>query len=249
MLQRILYNICNSLKNIVQKVKDIMGEYSKKLHIRKNGTIEDITLYTNSDISDNTIKVRDGGTICYAPIGATNDSNASSLMVRKDGEICAVLKQGIKIDGKYIFNTGNYKGPIDFIIDNKVYSINGYNDGSEYALFRLLKPSFSAVHFTINCGKNSSVNSSMFSSGGVFYQFFMNHKMKMSIENTDSYILWNKPDDCHSGTQDRGRIYGIAYYSANNPKSNTPLAKTCSYTDIYNAFNKGKNIIIEFIAR
>lgn len=93
MLQRILYNICNSLKNIVQKVKDIMGEYSKKLHIRKNGTIEDITLYTNSDVSNNTIKVRDGSTICYVPIGATDDSNASSLRVRKNGTTYAVLKQ------------------------------------------------------------------------------------------------------------------------------------------------------------
>lgn len=245
MLQRIL----NSLKKIVQKVKDIMGEYSKKLHIRKNGTVEDITLYTNSDISNNTVKLRDGGTICYVPIGATNDSNASSLRVRKNGTVYAALKSGIKIDVRYIFNTGNYKGPINFTIDNKVYSIEGYNNGSEYALFRLLKPDFSSVHFTINCGKGSSVNSSMFSSGGVFYQFFMNHKMKMSIENTDSYILWNSPDDCHSGTQDRGRIYGIAYYSANNPRSNTPLAKTCSYTDIYNAFHEGKNIIVEFIAK
>lgn len=70
-----------------------MGEYSKKLHIRKNGTIEDITLYTNSDISDNTIKVRDGDTICYVPIGATNDSNASSLRVRKNGTIYSVLKE------------------------------------------------------------------------------------------------------------------------------------------------------------
>lgn len=70
-----------------------MGEYSKKLHIRKNGTIEDITLYTNSDISDNTIKVRDGGTICYAPIGAADNSNASSLRVRKSGTIYAVLKE------------------------------------------------------------------------------------------------------------------------------------------------------------
>lgn len=94
MLQRILYNICNSLKNIVQKVKDIMGEYSKKLHIRKNGTIEDITLYTNSDVSNNTIKVRDGSTICYAPIGAADNSNASSLRVRKSsGAIYAVLKE------------------------------------------------------------------------------------------------------------------------------------------------------------
>lgn len=70
-----------------------MGEYSKKLHIRKNGTIEDITLYTNSDISDNTIKVRDGDTICYVPIGATNDSNASSLRVRKNGTIYSVLEE------------------------------------------------------------------------------------------------------------------------------------------------------------
>lgn len=70
-----------------------MSEYSKKLHIRKNGTIEDITLYTNSDISDNTIKVRDGGTICYAPIGAADNSNASSLRVRKSGTIYAVLKE------------------------------------------------------------------------------------------------------------------------------------------------------------
>lgn len=94
MLQRILYNICNSLKNIVQKVKDIMGEYSKKLHIRKNGTIEDITLYTNSNVSNNTIKVRDGSTICYVPIGATDDSNASSLRVRKNGTTYAVMKSG-----------------------------------------------------------------------------------------------------------------------------------------------------------
>lgn len=112
MLQRILYNICNSLKNIVQKVKNIMGEYSKKLHIRKNGTIEDITLYTNSDISDNTIKVRDGGTILYAPIGAADDSNASSLRVRKSGTTYSVLKSGFS-DGSFHLNLRPASGTYD----------------------------------------------------------------------------------------------------------------------------------------
>lgn len=71
-----------------------MGEYSKKLHIRKSGSIQDINLYTTtSDISSGQyFRLRDGSTLLYAGLGSTTDPYASSLRVRKSGTIYAALK-------------------------------------------------------------------------------------------------------------------------------------------------------------
>lgn len=72
-----------------------MSEYSKKLHIRKSGSVQDINLYTTtSDISSGQyLRLRDGSTLLYAALGSTTDSSASSLRVRKSGTIYAVLKE------------------------------------------------------------------------------------------------------------------------------------------------------------
>lgn len=72
-----------------------MSEYSKRLHIRKDGTVQDINLYTTtSDISSGQyLRLRDGSTLLYAALGSTTDSSASSLRVRKSGTIYAVLKE------------------------------------------------------------------------------------------------------------------------------------------------------------
>lgn len=50
-----------------------MGEYSKKLHIRKSVSVQDINLYTaTSDIvSGQYIQLRDGSTLLYAALGNT----------------------------------------------------------------------------------------------------------------------------------------------------------------------------------
>ena len=72
-----------------------MSQYSKKLHVRKSGSVQDIDLYTNtSDISSGQyLRLRDGSTLLYAALGSTTDSSASSLRVRKSGTIYAVLKE------------------------------------------------------------------------------------------------------------------------------------------------------------
>ena len=72
-----------------------MSEYSKKLHVRKSRSVQDINLYTNtSDISSGQyLRLRDGSTLLYAALGSTTDSSASSLRVRKSGTIYAVLKE------------------------------------------------------------------------------------------------------------------------------------------------------------
>lgn len=71
-----------------------MAEYSKKLHIRKSGTVTDIKLYTTtSEVGTNYLSFRDGSTTVYAKLGATSDSNASALRVRKSGTTYAVLTQ------------------------------------------------------------------------------------------------------------------------------------------------------------
>lgn len=72
-----------------------MSQYSKKLHVRKSGSVQNINLYTTtSDISSGQyLQLRDGSTLLYAALGSTTDSSASSLRVRKSGTIYAVLKE------------------------------------------------------------------------------------------------------------------------------------------------------------
>lgn len=74
-----------------------MSEYTKKLHIRKNGDVENITLYTDtSDISDgNMLTLKDGDTNVYAALGEITDSRASSLRVKRGGVTYSVLKNTI----------------------------------------------------------------------------------------------------------------------------------------------------------
>ena len=72
-----------------------MGEYSKKLHIRKDSTVEDIVLYTDtSGFSGGALALRDGSNIVYAALGSITDSAASRLRVRKNGTVYAALKSG-----------------------------------------------------------------------------------------------------------------------------------------------------------
>lgn len=81
-----------------------MTEYSKKLHIRKDGTIQDISLYTDvADISTNDkLTIVDGNTKVYAAIAETTKQEASSLRIRKNNTIYAVLLKA------RIYNLENY---------------------------------------------------------------------------------------------------------------------------------------------
>lgn len=75
-----------------------MSEYSKKLHIRKDGNVIDITLYTEPPKATSTrnryingaLPIRDGDTIVYATLSRMLDN--SNLHIRKDGEVFHVLK-------------------------------------------------------------------------------------------------------------------------------------------------------------
>ena len=62
-----------------------MSLYSKKLHIRKNGTVTDINLYTTEDeVGTPHLTLRDGSTFLYAKI---DSGSGTDLRVRKNNTI------------------------------------------------------------------------------------------------------------------------------------------------------------------
>ena len=74
-----------------------MSTYGKKLHIIKNGTQEDIELYTTAaEAGGNVLCLSDGGTTVYAGLAAENAATASSLRVSKNGTTFAVLRNVVQ---------------------------------------------------------------------------------------------------------------------------------------------------------
>lgn len=70
-----------------------MALYGKKLHIRKNGVVTDINLWTESwEAGTPALHIRDGVNLVHARLGAVTDGLASDLRVRKDNVVYAVLK-------------------------------------------------------------------------------------------------------------------------------------------------------------
>lgn len=70
-----------------------MALYKKKLHIRKDGAVTDINLWTEkSEVGAPTLAIRHAGTVVYAKLGEVTDTQASALRVRKDGIVYAALK-------------------------------------------------------------------------------------------------------------------------------------------------------------
>ena len=70
-----------------------MALYEKKLHIRKNGVVTDINLWTESgEAGTPALHIRDGVNLVHARLGEVTDGLASDLRVRKDNVVYAVLK-------------------------------------------------------------------------------------------------------------------------------------------------------------
>jgi len=70
-----------------------MALYGKKLHIRKNGVVTDINLWTETaEAGTPALHIRDGVNLVHARLGEVTDGLASDLRVRKDNVVYAVLK-------------------------------------------------------------------------------------------------------------------------------------------------------------
>ena len=70
-----------------------MALYKKKLHIRKDGVVTDINLWTEkSEVGSPTLAIRHAGAVVYVKLGEVTDTQASALRVRKDGIVYAALK-------------------------------------------------------------------------------------------------------------------------------------------------------------
>lgn len=70
-----------------------MALYGKKLHIRKNGVVTDINLWTESwEAGTPALHIRDGVNLVHAQLGAVTGGMASDLRVRKDNVVYAVMK-------------------------------------------------------------------------------------------------------------------------------------------------------------
>lgn len=70
-----------------------MALYGKKLHIRRDGVVTDINLWTEkSEVGSPTLAIRHDSAVVYAKLGKVTDTQASALRVRKDGIVYAALK-------------------------------------------------------------------------------------------------------------------------------------------------------------
>lgn len=70
-----------------------MALYKKKLHIRKDGVVTDINLWTEkNEVGSPALAIRHDDKVVYAKLGAVDDALASALRVRKDGIVYAALK-------------------------------------------------------------------------------------------------------------------------------------------------------------
>ena len=73
-----------------------MAVYSKKLHIKKGTSQQDIDLYTTTgEVGNNRLCLKDGSATVYAKLVSTSDSRASSLRVIKNNVTYAVAKTGV----------------------------------------------------------------------------------------------------------------------------------------------------------
>lgn len=71
-----------------------MSAYSKKLHIKKGSSQQDIILYTTTgEVGSNRLCLKDGSTTVYAKLVSTSDSNASWLHVKKGNTTYCVAKK------------------------------------------------------------------------------------------------------------------------------------------------------------
>lgn len=107
-----------------------MGEYNKKLHIRKGGKVDDITLYTNaSDLPGGALALRDGNTVVYAGLGDVSDTNASRLRVRKNDIVYSVALK-IGYSNSMVIKLNSHVHNIDIPSNVKKIKFTVYDDGS-----------------------------------------------------------------------------------------------------------------------
>lgn len=121
-----------------------MALYGKKLHIRKNGVVTDINLWTESwEAGTPALHIRDGVNLVHARLGAVTDGLASDLRVRKDNVVYAVLKnrwvminimqsanQTITVNVNGTPHTESFATPYGTAFTAAVVAATGFNPGS-----------------------------------------------------------------------------------------------------------------------
>lgn len=125
-----------------------MALYGKKLHIRKNGVVTDINLWTESgEAGTPALHIRDGVNLVHARLGEVTDGLASDLRVRKDGVVYAVLKnrwvtinimqsanQTIIVTVNGVEHTSSIGIPYGSSFSVRVVAAAGFNPGSPSVL-------------------------------------------------------------------------------------------------------------------
>lgn len=73
-----------------------MAEIANKLHYRKSGVTQNISLYNSTDdVGSNYMSLRVNGTTVYAKLGDASHMEATDLKVRKTGTTYTVLKSNL----------------------------------------------------------------------------------------------------------------------------------------------------------
>lgn len=142
---------------------------------------------------------------------------------------------------KFIINKDNDMGPVNILIDNNVYTIEGYENhaNGDYELFDM----YGSSYFEMFIKYDSNITSSMFNSDGVFYKFFNSHKLTVTREKDGYGLSWVSPyvvRDYHGSGSAFWR-----YYSASAASTTSDSVDTI-WSNLKTSFQNGENIIVEF---
>jgi hypothetical protein len=86
-----------------------VAKYSKQLHIRKNGVIQNIDLYTTlSDINGKALILRDGNNVVYAKLDTVGAANSTNLRARINSTVYQVSSTASVPYGIAAWAAGSY---------------------------------------------------------------------------------------------------------------------------------------------
>lgn len=159
-----------------------------------------------------------------------------------------------QIGTKFVFNNGDNKGSIGLVINGTTYTLNGSSGG--FFVFNVYG------NFIMSMAYDSSVTPAitpdLFRSGGALFDFFEDHKMKLTVESSGIGVRWPKASNVVADSEMGGAVWtktatsssGSVVASTTGDWKNTSTSSSdinTAWDNLLTAYGKGENIAIEFI--
>lgn len=190
-------------------------------------------------------------------IGNAIRSKNSSTDKYKPSEMAAAilaLTPQLQTGTKFTFNKNNNMGPIGLVVDRTTYILNG-GDASINPLFLINANNGFDIYSKYDSSVTPAITANLFDIDGALYNFFANHEIKLTIENSGVGLLWSSPNYI----RDNGS-YSDAYYNQQSTsvsaasitgdwtKTSTDSTDISTvWNNLVTTYNNGENLVVEFI--